>query len=168
MEVMDPGTHSAAAPGRRKAGRVLFFLAGSLALVLAVVGAILPLLPTTPFLIIAAYCYARSSDRVHGWLLSNRLFGRQLRDYTTGAGVSWRVKTGALVLLWVTIGLSAVLFAPYVWLRVVLVLIGLVVSLHIVRVKARGRVAAVAPRSPVPAPNALAAEPQPDQRMPES
>jgi uncharacterized membrane protein YbaN (DUF454 family) len=126
---------SLAVPGRTR--RVLYFLAGSFALALGVLGVVLPLLPTTPFVIVAAFCYARSSERVHSWLLANRVFGRQLNDYLSGSGVSWRVKAGALVLLWTSICLSAVLFAPFLWVRVLLGAIGTGVSAHVLMIKTR-------------------------------
>ena len=126
-------------PDFRRTRRVLFFLAGSLALGLGVLGVVLPLLPTTPFLILAAFFYARSSRRVYLWLLSNRVFGRQLDDYLTGKGVSRWVKVGVLVLLWVMIGLSAALFAPFLWMRLLLVIIGVGVTVHVLRLKTKGR-----------------------------
>ena len=80
--------------------RVLLIVAGSLCLALGVIGVIVPVLPTTPFLILAAICYARSSERGHRWLMSNRIFGTYLRDYLEGRGLSWRTTVSALVLLW--------------------------------------------------------------------
>lgn len=138
-------------PHPRRTRRVLFFLAGSLSLVLGIIGIVLPLLPTTPFLLLAVFCYARSSARAHSWLLKNRVFGRQLEDHLTGKGVSGWVKAGALAFLWVTIGLSAAFFAPFLWVRVLLAVIGLSVTVYVLRLKTKGR-------QPGPA----------SQRMPES
>ena len=101
-----------------KSTRILFFAAGSLSLGLGALGVVVPVLPTTPFLILAAYCFARSSERAHAWLLNNRVFGPPLRDYLEGRGVSWRIKAGALVFLWAVIGVSIALFVPFLWARI--------------------------------------------------
>lgn len=121
--------------GRLK--RAVFLVAGSLFLVAGLVGIAVPVLPTTPFLILAALCYARSSARCYRWLLTNRLFGRHLSDYLRGRGVSWRVKAATLGFLWVVIALSAVFFVGQLWLRVLLFVIATGVTVHIVLIKGR-------------------------------
>lgn len=82
-------------------------LIGGIAVVLAVLGVFLPLLPTTPFLLLASACFARGSTRLHNWLLSNRLFGEYIRNYEQGRGIPLRGKVMALALLWASIGYSA-------------------------------------------------------------
>jgi len=61
--------------------RILYLVTGGLAVVLGVIGVILPVLPTTPFLIVAAWCFSRSSPRLHRWLLNQKLFGPLIRDW---------------------------------------------------------------------------------------
>lgn len=119
--------------------RIIFFLAGCLSVALGAVGVVIPILPTTPFLLLAAYCFARSSRRAHEWLLTNRLFGRQLRGYLEGEGVSPRVKAGALVFLWAAIGTSVGFFVPVLWARVLLLVIGAAVTVHILTIRKRKR-----------------------------
>jgi hypothetical protein len=87
-------------------------------MVLAVVGAILPVMPTTPFLILATYCFARSSTRCHTWLTSNRLFGRYVAQVAQGHPLSWRAKTALIASCWITAALSAVFLAPNLLVRV--------------------------------------------------
>jgi uncharacterized membrane protein YbaN (DUF454 family) len=82
-------------------------LIGGIAVVLAILGVFLPLLPTTPFLLLASACFARGSTRLHGWLLNNRVFGEYLRNYEQGRGIPLRGKVTALVMLWASIGYSA-------------------------------------------------------------
>lgn len=79
---------------------------GIIAVVLAILGVFLPLLPTTPFLLLASACFARSSDRMHHWLLNNKLFGTALRDFEQGKGMPLKAKVTALVLLWPSLGYS--------------------------------------------------------------
>ena len=124
---------------RMKSSRILFFLAGSLSLGLGALGVVLPVLPTTPFVLLAAFCFARSSPRAHAWMLGNRVFGPPLRDYLAGRGIPWRIKAGALVFLWAAIGVSIVVFVPFLWVRILLGLIAIAVTVHVVMIKNRKR-----------------------------
>jgi uncharacterized membrane protein YbaN (DUF454 family) len=133
---------AAVAPeGRRRSPlrRALFLVSGFLFLTLGVIGVVVPVLPTTPFLILAALCFARSSVRCYRWLLTNRVFGRYLDDYLCGRGVSRRVKAGVLVFLWAVITLSAVVFVDRLWLRVLLFVVAAGVTVHVVLLKGRKR-----------------------------
>jgi uncharacterized protein len=123
--------------GRHCLVRALFVLAGSLFLATGLIGVVLPMLPTTPFLILAAFCFARGSHRCYEWLVRNRLFGRYLEDYLRGRGVPWSVKAVALAFLWLLIGLTTLLFADRLWLRILLAVIALAVTTHIVLIKGR-------------------------------
>lgn len=112
-------------------------MAGSISLGLGSLGVVIPVLPTTPFVLLAAFCFARGSERAHCWLLGNRLFGPLLRDYLAGRGVSRRVKAGALVFLWAVLGVSIGFFVPMLWARVLLGAVGVAVTIHIVTIKRR-------------------------------
>ena len=90
----DPG----GLPIRRRGWRQrLLMLCGLLCVMLGLLGAVLPLLPTTPFLLVAAACFERSSPRLQRWLFSNRLFGDALRRYRNGEGMPRRSKIVLLV-----------------------------------------------------------------------
>jgi uncharacterized membrane protein YbaN (DUF454 family) len=102
-------------------------------------GIVLPVLPTTPFLVLAALCFARSSVRCHRWLLTNRVFGRYLSDYISGLGVSRRLKAVVLVFLWAVITVSAVVFVDRLWLRILLFAVAVAVTLHLLLLKRRKR-----------------------------
>jgi uncharacterized protein len=121
----------------RRAGRIALIVAGSLSLALGVVGIVVPVLPTTPFLLLAAICYGRSSERSYRWLLSNRLFGRYVDDYLHGRRISWKLKTVTLILLWGVISLSAVLFVSQWWVRALLIVVAVGVTVHIVTLRGR-------------------------------
>jgi uncharacterized protein len=94
-------------------------------------GVALPLLPTTPFVLLAAYCFARSSPRFYGWLLRHRIFGKLVRDWRAGRGIAMRAKITAVVLLTLTIGSSAVFFVSSPFVRILLVTIGVSVALFL-------------------------------------
>lgn len=111
-------------PVKNPLARGLLFVLGGLFAVLALVGAFLPVLPTTPFLLIAAACFARSSPKFHQRLLANRAFGPYLAQWQRDHTVPREAKLKAYVLVIVSFSLSAFLVsAP--WLRVVLVATGL-------------------------------------------
>ena len=124
-------------PGRVR--RILLVIAGSLFLAVGLVGIVVPVLPTTPFLILAALCYARGSVGCYRWLVTNRVFGRYLDDYLNGRGVPWRVRAAALAFLWGVITATAVLWVGALWLRILLFVIAVGVSVHLVMLKGRGR-----------------------------
>ncbi|MCA1854358.1 YbaN family protein [Massilia oculi] len=84
----------------------LYNLAGVLALALGILGLFLPLLPTTPFLLLASWCFARGSERLHRWLLSHRVLGPYLRDFEAGLGIPLGAKILATVMLWTSLLLA--------------------------------------------------------------
>jgi len=94
-----------------------WFVLGFLFLVLGGIGVILPLLPTTPFILLAAACFARSSPRMHRWLLESELFGPMLRSWEASHCVSFRVKLLALSMMAVVGGISICFFVPAGWPR---------------------------------------------------
>lgn len=107
---------------------------GWVSVVLAIFGIFLPLLPTTPFLLLAAICFAKSSPRFYQWLMTNRWFGEYLNNYRAGRGMQLRHKITALTLMWVSISYSAIMVAEAHWLRGLLVLIAVLVTWHLVRI----------------------------------
>lgn len=93
--------------------RILWIIGGCLSLALGVIGIVLPLLPTVPFLILAAFCFAESSPRLHAWLLHHPHFGPPIRDWRERGAISKKGKTAA------TVSVAAV-FAVSVFLQLAL------------------------------------------------
>ena len=118
-----------------KIGKPFYCGAGLIAAGLAAAGVFLPLLPTTPFLLLAAACFARSSDRFYNALLSHRVFGPMITDYREKGGISARTKAVSISLLWLTISLSAFLAVSSWPLRGLLFLIAMLVTVHILSFK---------------------------------
>jgi len=112
----------------------LLIAAGTISVGVGVVGIFVPLLPTTPFLLLAAACYARSSPRLYRWLHENRWFGASLRNYRAGRGLPVRGKIITLAMLWLAIGVSVIL-VEHLALRLGLIAIALGVTIHLVRMK---------------------------------
>lgn len=115
----------------------VLLIIGVLSVALGVLGIFLPLLPTTPFLLLAAVCFSRSSERMHQWLLENRWVGQYIRDYREGRGVPLRAKITALVTLWVSIGYIVLYRIPLIPVKALLVIIATAVSIHLIRLKNR-------------------------------
>jgi uncharacterized membrane protein YbaN (DUF454 family) len=111
--------------------RAILIAIGTSSLALGIAGIFLPILPTTPFLLLAAACYARRSRRFYNWLISNRFFGEYIRNYLERRGIPLRVKVLSIALLWITIGCSAAFAVDILWLRILLVVIAIGVTVHI-------------------------------------
>ena len=105
--------------------RLLFFTLGSIFVALATLGVLLPLLPTTPFLLLAAACYARSSSRFHSWLLANRIFGPTIRQWQESRSIAFRTKLTAIFMLVATLGSSVIFFVPLWPVKLLLIAVGI-------------------------------------------
>ena len=115
--------------------RGLLIILGTIFVGFGIVGIFLPLLPTTPFLLLAAWCYSKSSDRFYSWLLNNKWFGNYIKNYRAGKGVPLRVKILSVSLLWVTILFSVFYFIENVYITGALILIALGVTYHIFSIR---------------------------------
>ena len=115
--------------------RAILLIVGTLSLVIGIIGIFIPLLPTTPFLLITAACYARGSDRFYNWLLCNKLFGNYIKNYREGKGVALNIKIISLSLLWTTILFSAVFVVSALLIKIILITIAIAVTIHILTIK---------------------------------
>lgn len=113
--------------------RMVLLVFGVVSVAAGIVGIILPLVPTTPFLLLAAWCFARSSDRFYRLLMSNRWLGPYIRNYRDGRGMTRRAKVSTLILLWLAIVGAAGFVVPMLWSRLLLVGIATGVTLFLLR-----------------------------------
>ena len=113
----------------------LLSICGVLAVVLATLGIVLPLLPTTPFLLLAAACFIRSSDRLYRWLIAHKWFGPYIRNYREHRALTLRAKVMTVVLLWITLGFTIFGLIDDLMIQIALFLIGSGVTLHVLRYK---------------------------------
>lgn len=111
--------------------RILLIASGTFFVALGVLGLFLPVLPTTPFLLLAAVCYARSSERFYHWLLTNRWCGEFIRNYREGNGIPLKQKALTLVVLWLVIGYTAWFVVSLWWVKLILVGIAAGVTVHL-------------------------------------
>ena len=128
---------SQARPHRSRAVRWLLWAAGSLALGLGLLGVVLPGLPTTPFVLLAAACYAKASPRLHAWLLNHRLLGPMLRDWEQHRSLTRRTKTVAVVSMTLMVSLSVWSFRGRLIAQLVLVLLGAIGAWVVLRIPTR-------------------------------
>jgi len=122
---------------RTTARRKLLIAAGTLSTGLGIIGIFVPILPTTPFLLLAAACYMRSSERFYRWLIKNRIFGSYVRNYIEGRGMPVKLKIFIIFLLWLTIGLSITFGVQNTVVRIVLICVAIGVTIHICLIKKR-------------------------------
>ena len=113
-----------------KLKRTFVFFMGVLSLTLAIIGILIPILPTTPFLLISATCFFKSSKKAYNWLLNNKIFGDFIQNYQEGKGISSKHKKITISILWITIILSIVIIKT-LWVSILLPIIAIAVSAHI-------------------------------------
>jgi uncharacterized membrane protein YbaN (DUF454 family) len=111
--------------------RRLLIVAGTISTGLGIIGIFVPILPTTPFLLLAAACYMRSSARFYRWLLNNRILGAYVKNYIEGRGMPLKIKILTILLLWVTIGLTVTFGVQNTAVRIVLIIIAIGVTIHV-------------------------------------
>ncbi len=119
---------------RHRGIRYLLLALGWLSVALGVIGIFVPVLPTTPFLLLAAACFVRSSKRFYIWLVTHPRLGPWIRDYLDGQGIPLKGKVYALTLMWASIALSCYL-VPQPWARAFMLTSAALVSLYILKQK---------------------------------
>ena len=114
----------------------IYICIGLLSVALGIIGAFLPVMPTVPFLLVALFCFERSSKKYHDMILNNKYFGKVLRDYYEGKGLTTSVKIKAILFLSCGIGFSFYK-VQHLYLRIMLVVIWLGVTIHIILLKTK-------------------------------
>ncbi|MGZ9898626.1 YbaN family protein [Shewanella gaetbuli] len=99
--------------------RGLFLLIGLTSVTLGTIGIVVPLLPTVPFILLAAYCFARSSDRLHNWLMTHPWFSEALNNWQTKRALSKKLKKRAMIMTTLSFVVS-IMIVPLVWVKVML------------------------------------------------
>lgn len=111
--------------------RTLYFLSGLLCLVAGIIGVFLPLLPTTPFIILAAFCFSRSSERLHQYLLNHRIFGGIIREWEEHGVIPFKVKCISTTMMLVMVSYP-LFFQPFaLWLKMLVVLTVAIALLYV-------------------------------------
>ncbi len=127
---------------------------GTACVALGVIGMFLPILPTTPFLLLAAFCYARSSRRFYDGLVTNRWCGAYIRNYREGHGISRQHKVGVILLLWLTMGGTMGFAVSLWWVQLILVVIAVAVTVHVLKIRTYRPIPCRSGATDIPAPPA--------------
>lgn len=114
--------------------KLILILFGSIFLLLGSIGILIPILPTTPFLLLSAACFLRSSKSIYRWLMTNGILGKYIYQYRITKAVPLHSKLIALAMLWTGI-LSSIIIAPVLWVKLLLLIIALGVTHHISSIK---------------------------------
>lgn len=115
--------------------RTILICIGIVCVALGVLGIFLPVLPTTPFLLVAAVCLERGSERLHRWLLDHRVLGLYVRNYVEKRGMKVRQKVFTIAFIWLTIGLTVWLVLEVLWVRILILAIAATVTVHLLLIK---------------------------------
>jgi len=115
--------------------RVLLILGGFTSIFIGVLGIFLPLIPTTPLILLAAYLFGKSSDKFHLWLIENKLFGKYIKNYQAGKGITVNTKITAIVTMWATLVLSILFATELLIIRILLTLVGIGVTIHLLKMR---------------------------------
>lgn len=110
--------------------KVLLLILGYTTLILGITGIVLPVLPTTPFLLVSAACFMRSSQRLYDWLLNHKVLGIYIRSYLKYKAISKKAKILSISTIWIFISIS-VYIVSYSWLKILLILIAISVTLYL-------------------------------------
>ena len=114
--------------------KTAYGVAGGASLALGVAGIFLPVLPTTPFILLAAWCFSRSSERLHTWLISHVHLGPIIHAWQVEKAIPRRTRNGILFVLWLSLGFSAWMLAEPWWI-VGLIALGLVPTVILLRLR---------------------------------
>ncbi|HHX59298.1 MAG TPA: DUF454 domain-containing protein [Epulopiscium sp.] len=117
------------------AKNTLLIIIGSIAVGLGVIGIFLPLLPTTPFLLVGAYCYFEGSPKLYASLLNNRYLGEYIKNFREYKSIPLKTKIFAIVMLWLTIGYCILYIIPLLLVKILLFIIASAVTVHILSYK---------------------------------
>jgi uncharacterized membrane protein YbaN (DUF454 family) len=135
---------------RTRTKRAIYLTIGVIMLAIAIVGVWLPLIPTTGPVLLAAWCFARSSERFDQWMLNHRIFGPIVRDWRSGAGFTVRAKVIAVIALAVTFGISIWFLRENRPVQIGLAVLGLALAVFIVSRPTKQMGAVTAPLAEVP------------------
>lgn len=108
---------------------------GLISLSLGILGIFLPLLPTTPFLLLSAALFMKSSKRLYNWLMNHKYLGKHLRNYIEHKTISVKSKISSIALLWITILSTAFFVIENIIVKIVLLIIATAVTIHILSFK---------------------------------
>lgn len=120
--------------------KIFYTVTGTISLVLGIIGIFVPLLPTTPFLLLSAAFYFRGSPRLYRWLIQQKQLGPYIKNFREYRAIPLRAKIISLSLIWITLSYCIFQIAPYLWLKIILLAIAIGTTWHILSYKTAEKV----------------------------
>lgn len=117
--------------------KYMYISAGTLFLVIGSIGIFVPILPTTPFLILTTACYMKGSKKMYYLIINNRIFGNFIKNYYERNGISVQAKIFSISFLWLTISFSIFFILNDIWIKSILFIIAITVTIHVLSIKKR-------------------------------
>ena len=115
--------------------KYLLIILGSLCLALGVIGIFLPLLPTTPFLLLSAALYVRSSEKLYQWLIHQKYLGSYIRNFREHKSIPLRAKIISISMVWITLTYCAITISNEIWIKSIFLILAIGVTWHILSYK---------------------------------
>ena len=115
--------------------KYLLIILGSISLALGVIGIFLPLLPTTPFLLLSATLYVRSSERLYQWLIHQKYLGDYIRNFREHRAIPLRAKILSVSMVWITLIYCATTVSEAIWVKILFIALAISVTWHIISYK---------------------------------
>ncbi len=116
----------------------LYFVLGLFSLVLAYIGVIMPGIPGTPFILLTAFFFFKSSDKMYNWLMSKKLFARIIHEFSKKERIPLKLKLFVIIQLWISISVAEIWFVEDIYLQIIIIVIGIICSFLILKVKKIG------------------------------
>lgn len=114
--------------------KILFVFLGSLSLMLAIIGISIPGLPTTPFLLLSATLYVKSSNKLYNWLINHPVLGKIIKEYREKKGLTFKKKWLSIIIMWIMISTSVTWGISNLHLRVLVIIVGLIGTVFMGRI----------------------------------
>ena len=108
--------------------KIIWIFLGTLSLLIGLIGIVVPGLPTTPFLLLTAALYVRSSEKLYNKLIAHKHLGKFILDFQAGKGIPLKTKIISLIMMWTMITLSCSFFLELIWIRVLVIIVGIIGS----------------------------------------
>ena len=115
--------------------KYLLIILGSISLALGVIGIFLPVLPTTPFLLLSATLYVRSSEKLYQWLINQKYLGTYIRNFREHHAIPLRAKILSISMIWITLTYCAISISNIIWIKLIFIALAIAVTIHILSYK---------------------------------
>lgn len=111
--------------------KYLLIIFGSISLTMGIIGIFLPILPTTPFLLLAASLYIRSSQKLYTWLINQKYLGPYIRNFHEYHAIPIRAKIVSVSMVWITLIYCSIMISEQVWIRISFIFLAIAITWHI-------------------------------------